>query len=264
MISNLSANENGDNLSGSFHDQIPPLNTDNLATRISGIARTNVKQAITRNKGTKKLTIASQLVAVRDEYHAEFESGMSSKRIILNLPNTMSQECNDTQQCNLYPPGTTILIGDSMINQLTSKGLSGKDRNVIVIPRNGARITDVKFQLMKIVPNKPPHVIFHVGTNNATSDTSRQICDDLLFLKFLINEKLPECIVSISCPIMRLDNGKANITIKRLNNHLKELNINVIDHSNINEVHLARKGLHLNDRGIRQLASNIIVHLQRV
>ena len=46
-----------------------------------------------------------------EEYRAKFESGMSSKHKILNLPNTRAQECNDTQQSsandNLYPPGTT-------------------------------------------------------------------------------------------------------------------------------------------------------------
>ena len=73
-------------------------------------------------------------------------------------------------------------------------------------------------------------------------------CDDLFVLKSLINEKLPSCLVTISTPIMRLDNAKANLTIQHLNNHLKQLNIVTINNNNIKGFHLAKKGLHLKAR----------------
>ena len=215
-------------------------------------------------------TIKDQLTSVRNQHKSEYYQGDSSKHLPPDYELPSENLCNITpapqitEFSNTFPPGTTILIGDSMISNLTSKGLSGNDRNVHVLSKGGARIKDVQFELMKIIPRKPSHIILHVSTNNATTDTSRQICDDLMFLKFLIHEKLPECEVTISCPILRHDNGKANMTIQHLNRHLKNLDITLIDNSNIKSNHISRKGLHLNERGVKQLASNIITHLKRV
>ena len=190
---------------------------------------TEINQSINKRYGT----IAEQLASVRMNYQNEFREGTPSKRLPPDYPNTKPIELlntqvrytNDENNANLFPPDTTILIGDSMVHNITSKDLSGKDRNVLVFPRSGARVLDIKFELMKIITKQPSHVILHLATNNAMSDSSRQICDDLFVLKSLINEKLPSCLVTIPTPIMRLDNAKANLTIHHLNNHLKQLNI---------------------------------------
>ena len=57
---------------------------------------------------------------------------------------------------------------------------------------------------------------------------------------------------------MRIDNAKAGLTIKYLCDKLDNLNIYVLDNSNINENHLGRKGLNLNGMGTGRLAMNII------
>ena len=85
----------------------------------------------------------------------------------------------------------------------------------------------------------------------------------LIFLNTLIKEKLPNCIVTLSGPVMRSDNPKENLTIQHLNRYLKGLDMNVFDNANIRDIHLGRKDLHLNERGVKQLAANIIYHLQR-
>ena len=36
-------------------------------------------------------------------------------------------------------------------------------------------------------------MIIHIGTNDAPSSTSTEIQDNLLKLKYLVNEKLPHC-----------------------------------------------------------------------
>ena len=181
-------------------------------------------------------------------------------------PSHVEDTCDaasQTTDATIFPVGTTVVLGDGMINQLTNEGLSGKNRNVNVFSHSGATITDIKFELMKILPRKPSHISLHVATNGADSKPSRHMCDDLLCLKLLIKDKLPDCIVSISCPIKRLDNSRACLTLVHLAKHLKELDINIIDNCNISEIHLGKKGLHLNDRGPRQLAANFIAHMKR-
>ena len=87
---------------------------------------------------------------------------------------------------------------------------------------------------------------------------SREIQDNLLKSKALVNEKLPQCKVWLSTPTLRTDNGKATLTVSQLVNHLLNLNIDVIDNRNIKSRHLSRKGLHINDSGSKLLARNFL------
>ena len=56
-------------------------------------------------------------------------------------------------------------------------------------------------------------MIIHIGTNDAHSSTSREIQENLLKLKSLVNEKLPQCKVWLSTTTLRTDNGKATMTV---------------------------------------------------
>ena len=87
-------------------------------------------------------------------------------------------------------------------------------------------------------------MIIHIGTNGVPSSTSREIQNNLLKLKSLVNEKLPQCKVWLSFLTLRTDNGKATLTVSQLVNHLLNLNIDVIDNRNIKSRHLSQKGLH--------------------
>ena len=98
-------------------------------------------------------------------------------------------------------------------------------------------------------------MIIHTGTNDTPSSTSREIQDNLLKLKALVNEKLPQCKVWLSTPTLRTDNGKATLTVSQLVNHLLNLNIDVIDNRNIKSRHLS---LHLNDSGSKLCARDIL------
>ena len=51
-------------------------------------------------------------------------------------------------------------------------------------------------------------MIIHIGTNNAPSSTSKEIQNNLLELKSLVNEKLPQCKVWLSIPTLRTDDGR--------------------------------------------------------
>ena len=111
----------------------------------------------------------------------------------------------------------------------------------------GSTVDDLSHHIIPIIRKKPPNMIKHIGTNGAPSSTSREIQDSLLKLKALVNEKLPQCKVSLSTPTLKTDNGKSTLTVSQLVNHLLNLNIDVIDNKNIKSRHLNRKVLQLND-----------------
>ena len=62
----------------------------------------------------------------------------------------------------------------------------------------------------------------------------------------------------MSLPIDRLDDGKAALTIKRLNSLLSESLLDIIDNSNIGHSFLGIHGLHLNGHDVGKLALNFV------
>ena len=73
----------------------------------------------------------------------------------------------------------------------------------------------------------------HIGTNDALDHTSREILDEILILKTCTQKEFPNCKITISTSIKRSDHGKASLTISHLSNTFKDLNISVVDNSNI-------------------------------
>ena len=83
----------------------------------------------------------------------------------------------------------------------------------------------------------------------------RKILDNLLSLKSFITNNLPKCNIVISTPTLHTNNGKA---VNKLNNHLLQLDIDIIDNRNINARNLSKKGLHLNPTSSSRLAKNLL------
>mgnify|MGYP001793646456 CR=1 FL=1 len=144
-----------------------------------------------------------------------------------------------------------------MISGIQQARLS-KKREVKVRPFLGASIRDMDDYLKPLLRKEPSKIILHVGTVDASYRTSRAILDDLLKLKCNIQNILPQCKVVLSCPINRNDNGKACLTIKRLNNHFEDLELDYINNDNIEDDCLSDDGLHLNPKGDGKLAINFI------
>ena len=67
----------------------------------------------------------------------------------------------------------------------------------------------------------------------------------------------------MSKPIIRHDNGKANLTIRNVNKHLPALQSEFIENDDISSQHLGRKGLHLNPKGKGRLALNFMKQNQK-
>ena len=70
-----------------------------------------------------------------------------------------------------------------------------------------------KFPVIPIIAKQPDYLILYVGTNDATTNPSREIIDDLFMLKSDILKQLPNCRVIVSKLTIRIDHGKANLNI---------------------------------------------------
>ena len=82
-------------------------------------------------------------------------------------------------------------------------------------------------------------------------------------LKCNILKQLPNCRVIVSKPTIRIDHGKANLTLRNVNKHLETLNLECIENGNISAQHLGRKGLHLNSKGKGRLAINFLNQIRK-
>ena len=145
-----------------------------------------------------------------------------------------------------------------MVNGTDEKRLTKKHGNVKVFHFSGARIEDTNQYIIPIIKKQPDYLILHVGTNDATTNTSKKIVDDLLILKSNISKQLPSCRIVLSKPIIRHDDGKANLTIRFVNERLLALQSEYIENDSISSQHLGRKRLHLNPKGKGRLALNFM------
>ena len=120
------------------------------------------------------------------------------------------------------------------------------------------------FNLIPLLRKKPAALVLHVGTNNSSNETSFEIYNKLLNLVHFIKENNPNCHVVLSSPIDRLDDGKAALTVKRLNSLLSESSFDIIDISNIGYSFLGIHGLHSNEYGAGKLALNFVKRIRSI
>ena len=235
-------------------------NSDEIIEEIEsdGIVQTNSKQNPTYGDETNKFETSNnklieQLTVVRQEKHKKYEEFLETKKL-KSLEDkddvSSSDSSGDSSRDNHHWPAVTCaIIGDSILTGMEDNRFQNIGRKVKIFDHSSATIDDLHHHIIPILKRKPDHIIINVGTNDAVFKTSRQILDDLLQLKNEILKTLPNCNVIISKPTMRVDNGKAALTLKHLNEHLSQLKVDSIDNSNIKSMHIGRKGLHLNNKG---------------
>ena len=102
-----------------------------------------------------------------------------------------------------------------MINQLDEQWLStSMKRTVKVRSFPGSPVEQMYRNVEPLLKKKNPDIIVsHVGTNDAVDKTSDSIVDNILKLKHYMELQLPDTEIIISCPIIRIDNAKASLTI---------------------------------------------------
>ena len=153
-----------------------------------------------------KINLKQQLEQVRLQKKLEYNNYQNQQRDKIS---------NDQDN---YPPGTCVIIGDSILNGLIEENISNQ-HNVRIRKFPGATVDDLNYHVHPILRKKPKHIIVHIGTNDATRSTSREILEKLLKLKTLIKETE----VTFSTPTIRSHNGKAALTIRNLWDHLLDL-----------------------------------------
>ena len=106
---------------------------------------------------------------------------------------------------------------------------------------------------MHLIPKQPDYLILHIGANYATTSTSRKIIDDLLMLKCNILKQPP----------IRIDHGKANLTLRNVNKHLETINLECIENGNISVQHPGRREFYLNPKGKSRFALNFLNQIRK-
>ena len=136
---------------------------------------------------------------------------------------------------------TVAIVGDSIMSEIREELLKTDKHNVKVRSFRGGTIEDMEDNIKPILKREPNYIILHLGTNNATNSTARDILDKLLQLKSKILKARKSCKVIISQPTLRSDNGKAALTNHHICNLLEELNIDIVKNRNIGSKHLGGK-----------------------
>ena len=118
-------------------------------------------------------------------------------------------------------------------------GCIEKNHVVKVWHFSGANVEDMRHNLMPIIKKKPSHLIIHAGTNDAKDFAWTEILDQLLNFEKLVCEQVPDFKAIIS---VRANDGKAELTVRRLAYHLRQLKTDLIDNTNITSQHTGFKG----------------------
>ena len=113
--------------------------------------------------------------------------------------------------------------------------------------------------------SKPSTVILHVGTNN-TKDDPDTVVNKLVYAAETVTEKSSASVTLSSIIHRRSETIAQKNRVQVVNRKLQDISSlrgwGFISNSNINDVHLANDGVHLNSRGTATFASNLIKHLK--
>ena len=151
----------------------------------------------TVNTEIANMSIDDQLKKIREEKNQEYLLNTGCKPPFLEStknndntkrfsdPKSRKENINETAEINkefYWSSGTCAIVEDFMVNGIDEKKLQ-KHGNVKVFYFSGARINDMIHYLMPVIAKRPDHLILQVGTNDATTNTFRNIIDDLFILK---------------------------------------------------------------------------------
>ena len=134
-----------------------------------------------------------------------------------------------------------------MVNGVEGSKLS-KTHHIRVQPIPGGKAEDIQQNLKDVLHEDLETLIFHAGTNNATTNTPQMIVDKLITLKRNIEGSLLKGRVIVSKFILRTDNTKTNTTIQNMNRMIKELQIQTVDNSKISK-NFGKKKITFESRG---------------
>ena len=147
----------------------------NQSERKRSIDLTSNNSTVT-NSEALKVSLSEQLKNVKRQKQEEFYQFKSKQAIDNNINESLSKQKHQ----GLYPSGTTVIVGDSIINGVIEERINKKDRPVKVRNFPGATVPDMEHYLIQIIQKKPSNIIFNIP--------SRTVLDNPLKLKALVRE----------------------------------------------------------------------------
>ena len=254
----LATRKNYIDVTQSQRDDIKQLLNDQLiAIRLKKhnefIARNN-EMRVNKNSKTIVKALENKSCALNNQLSTDFDNNF----------NSVGKKINSETDTSRSRKKKILIVGDSMLNGIKENGFRNDKFEVDLKYFSGAKASDIANKMDTLLNKKPDCVVLHVGTNNAPIMTSSGIIGEILSIKHRIEKELPNAKVVISTPIIRTDNGKAALTIKNLNQHIRELDIEIIENSNITFRDLGKKGLHLAKYGKSKLVENMMKKLSKL
>ena len=141
-----------------------------------------------------------------------------------------------------------VINGDSMLNNINSKGLS-KSKKVHVLNIPGAASGDIVVKIDDVLEAKPESLIVHVGTNDLTNLITVNLLNNVKKIVNKVKTTSPGTMLSFSNIFIRRDKRSLEKmradTNSPLKNFCNQKNIHLILNKNIKENHLGIKKLHL-------------------
>ena len=125
-----------------------------------------------------KVSLSDQLRNVKRQKQEEFYQFKSKQAIDNNMNESLSKQKHQ----GLCASGTTVIVGDSIINGLIEEIINKKDRSVKIRNFPGATVADMEHYLIPIIQKEPSNITLHVGTNDAKNLLSGTVLDSLFKL----------------------------------------------------------------------------------
>ena len=235
------------------------------------------RDVIAINTDISNMWINDQLKMIRQEKHQEhiLNTGCKSPSLEntknnenakqFSDPQVTKENTNESVETNKefhWPSGTCTILGDSMDKGINKNKLQ-KHGDAKLFYFSGARTNDMNHPLTQFIAKQPDYLILHVGSNDATTNISRKIIDDLLKLKCNILKQIPKCRVIVSKPTVRIDHEKGNLTLRNLSKHPQTLNLECIENGSVVAQHPVRKRLHLNSKDKDRLALSFLNQIRK-
>ena len=255
---NNNNNNNNSNCKSKNNDNNNKNKTDNNSTNEKAVYSKKLQVQLEEIR-KEKHTIFLNLKAYEEQADLADLSQINKSNEYIN-----SAQINSKAVDVKWPKGTVAIVGDSIMSGIREELLKTDKHNVKVRFFRGGTIEDMEDNIKPVLKREPDYIILHVGTNNATNSTTRDILDKLLQLKSKIINARKSCKVIISQPTLRSDNGKAALTNPHICNLLEELNIDIVKNRNIGSKHLGGKGLHFNPHGTARLALNLKAAIRKL
>ena len=229
---NNNNNNNNSNCKSKNNDNNNKNKTDNNSTNEKAVYSQKLQVQLEEIR-KEKHTIFLNLKAYEEQADLADLSQINKSNEYIN-----SAQINSKAVDVKWPKGTVAIVGDSIMSGIREELLKTDKHNVKVRFFRGGTIEDMEDNIKPVLKREPDYIILHVGTNNATNSTARDILDKLLQLKSKIINARKSCKVIISQPTLRSDDQKsAEVFNNYFNSIVEKLNIQ-IDQNLLNDASL--------------------------